>query len=49
LQALNHVGPLAQIGLELDPHVTTTSYVLAVLAACSASRPLPFPRCGLAR
>ena len=48
LQALNHVGPLAQIGLELDPHVTTTSYVLAVLAAllCVAALALPALRSG---
>jgi len=48
LQALNHVGPLAQIGLQLDPHVTTTSYVLAALAAllCVAALALPALRSG---
>jgi FtsX-like permease family len=48
LQALNHVGPLAQIGLRLDPHVTTTSYVLAALAAilCVAALALPALRSG---
>ncbi len=48
LRALNHVGPLAQIGLELDPHVTTTSYVLAALAAllCVAALALPALRSG---
>jgi hypothetical protein len=48
LQALNHVGPLAQIGLELDPHVTVTSYVLAVLAAllCVGALALPALRSG---
>jgi hypothetical protein len=48
LQALNHVGPLAQIGLRLEPHVTTTSYVLAALAAllCVAALALPALRSG---
>lgn len=48
LQALNHVGPLAQIGLRLDPHVTTTSYVLAALAAglCVVALALPALRSG---
>jgi hypothetical protein len=48
LQALNHVGPLAQIGLRLDPHVTTTAYVLAALAAilCVAALALPALRSG---
>jgi FtsX-like permease family len=48
LQALNHVGPLAQIGLRLDPHVTTTSYVLATLAAvlCVGALALPALRSG---
>jgi FtsX-like permease family protein len=48
LRLLNHVGPLAQIGLELEPHVTTTSYVLAALAAvlCVAALALPALRSG---
>jgi FtsX-like permease family protein len=48
LEALNHVGPLAQIGLRLDPHVTTTSYVLAALAAllCVAALAIPALRSG---
>jgi hypothetical protein len=48
LQALNHVGPLAQIGLRLEPHVTATSYVLAALAAvlCVAALALPALRSG---
>ena len=48
LRALNHVGPLAQIGLRLDPHVTATAYVLAVLAAilCVAALALPALRSG---
>ncbi len=48
LQALNHVGPLAQIGLRLNPHVTTTAYVLAALAAilCVAALALPALRSG---
>jgi hypothetical protein len=43
LRALNHVGPLVQIGLHLDPRVTTTSYVFAGLAAifCTAAIALP--------
>ena len=48
LRALNHVGPLAEIGLRLDPHVTATAYVLAVLAAilCVAALALPALRSG---
>jgi hypothetical protein len=48
LRALNHVGPLAKIGLRLDPHVTATAYVLAVLAAifCVAALALPALRSG---
>ena len=29
LRALNHVGPLADVGVHLEPHVTATSYLLA--------------------
>ena len=32
LRALNHVGPLAEIGLELEPRVGLLSYVLAAVA-----------------
>jgi hypothetical protein len=32
LRALNHVGPLADVGVHLEPHVTTTSYLLAAAA-----------------
>ena len=48
LPGVEPCGPLAQIGLELDPHVTTTSYVLAVLAAllCVAALALPALRSG---
>jgi FtsX-like permease family protein len=43
LQALNHVGPLAEVGLELEPQVGTTSYVLAALAGllCAGGLALP--------
>ena len=30
LRALNSVGPLADVGVHLEPHVTSTSYLLAV-------------------
>jgi hypothetical protein len=48
LEALNHVGPLAQIGLHLDPQVTPASYVLAALAAvlCVVALALPALRSG---
>jgi FtsX-like permease family protein len=48
LRALNHVGPLAQIDLRLDPHVSAGSYALAVLAAalCVAALALPALRSG---
>ena len=29
LRALNHVGPLADVGVQLEPHVTAPSYLLA--------------------
>ena len=32
LRALNHVGPLADVGVHLEPHVTSTSYLLAAAA-----------------
>jgi hypothetical protein len=40
---MNHVGPLADIGLELEPHVDRTSYVLAAVAGilCAAALALP--------
>ena len=48
LRALNHVGPLAQIDLRLDPQVNAGSYALAVLAAalCVAALTLPALRSG---
>jgi hypothetical protein len=43
LRAMNHVGPLADIGLELQPHVDRTSYTLAAVAGilCAAGLALP--------
>jgi hypothetical protein len=43
LRALNHVGPLADVGLELEPRVGPTSYALAVVAGvlCAAGLALP--------
>ena len=43
LRAMNHVGPLADIGLELEPHVDRTSYALAAVAGilCAAGLALP--------
>jgi len=43
LRAMNHVGPLADIGLELEPQVDRTSYVLAAVAGilCAAGLALP--------
>jgi FtsX-like permease family protein len=48
LRSLNHVGPLAQIGLRLDPRVTPLSYALAALAAllCVGALALPALRSG---
>lgn len=48
LRVLNHVGPLAEIGLRLDPHVTATAYVLSGLAAllCVVALALPALRSG---
>ena len=48
LRALNHVGPLAQIGLTLDPQVTPTAYALAALAAilCVVALAVPALRSG---
>ncbi|HEX5469193.1 MAG TPA: ABC transporter permease [Gaiellaceae bacterium] len=43
LRALNHVGPLAQIGLRLEPRVGLASYALAVLAAVLCVGALAFP------
>lgn len=43
LQALNHVGPLADIGLELAPRVDRTSYVLAVVAGALCAAGLAGP------
>ncbi|MGH3041911.1 MAG: FtsX-like permease family protein, partial [Gaiellaceae bacterium] len=43
LHALNHVGPLADVGLELEPRVGATSYALAAVAGilCAAGLALP--------
>ena len=43
LRAMNHVGPLADIGLGLEPHVDRTSYALAAVAGilCAAGLALP--------
>ncbi len=48
LRLLNHVGPLEQIGLTLDPQVTPTAYALAALAAilCVAALAVPALRSG---
>ncbi|HET8741647.1 MAG TPA: ABC transporter permease [Gaiella sp.] len=32
MRALNHVGPLADVGVHLEPHVTGTSYLLSAAA-----------------
>jgi hypothetical protein len=43
LQALNHFGPLADVGLELQPRVSPTAYALAVVAGllCAGGLALP--------
>ena len=43
LRALNHAGPLADIGLRLEPHVNATAYALAAAAGavCAAGLVLP--------
>jgi hypothetical protein len=43
LRTLNEVGPLADIGLELEPRISVLSYVLAVVAGvlCAAGLALP--------
>src|SRR5215211_307285 len=43
LRALNHAGPLADIGLRLEPHVNATAYALAAAAGavCVAGLVLP--------
>jgi hypothetical protein len=48
LRILNHAGPLAQIGLTLDPQVTPTAYALAALAAilCVVALAVPALRSG---
>jgi hypothetical protein len=48
LRSLNHVGPLAQIGLRLEPRVSVTAYALSALAGvlCVAALALPALRSG---
>lgn len=43
LRALNHVGPLAAIGLELRPHLSRDAYLLAALAAALCAAALAAP------
>ncbi len=43
LRALNHVGPLAEIGLELEPRVGLLSYVLALVAGALCAAGLAAP------
>ncbi len=54
LRALNHVGPLAAVGLRLEPHVSSSAYALAAGAGavCAAGLALPALRArrlGIAR
>jgi hypothetical protein len=48
LRSLNHVGPLAAVELELDPHVGPEAYAFALLAAlaCVGALALPALRSG---
>jgi FtsX-like permease family len=48
LRALNYAGPLADIGLRLEPRVSTTAYVLAAVASvvCVAALVVPAFRAG---
>jgi ABC-type lipoprotein release transport system permease subunit len=43
LRAMNHVGPLADIGLELEPQVGRTSYALAAVAGILCALGLALP------
>jgi hypothetical protein len=43
LRALNHVGPLADVGLELEPQVGLASYVLATVAGVLCALGLAVP------
>jgi FtsX-like permease family len=43
LHALNHLGPLAQIGLRLEPRVSLAAYALAAVAAVLCVAALAFP------
>ena len=43
LRALNHVGPLAEVGLELEPQVGVVSYALATLAGVLCAVGLAVP------
>ena len=48
LRALNHAGPLADIGLHIDPRVNVAAYALAAVAAlvCVVALVLPSLRAG---
>ncbi|HZN21438.1 MAG TPA: ABC transporter permease [Gaiellaceae bacterium] len=43
LRAMNHIGPLADIGLELEPNVSRTSYALAAVAGILSALGLALP------
>ena len=43
LRALNHVGPLADVGVHLEPHVTATAYLLAAAAGAVCILGLALP------
>ncbi len=43
LRALNHVGPLADVGVHLEPRVSATSYLLAVAAGIVCALGLALP------
>lgn len=49
LRALNHVGPLAEINLRLDPQITTGAYLLALLSALACVAALVVPSLNSAR
>lgn len=43
LRVLNHAGPLADVGVHLEPHVTATSYLLAAAAGAVCILGLALP------